>query len=749
MKKKKGSSLIFVLVTFAVIITFGVSVLSLTLVSYKKRLVETTEKRNQYFSESGIDIAYGVIGKTVDKAVEEGNNALDAEIKKLKDPTKSAELTNGDKTYLNADGSINEELLKQNVFLETYKSWILTNIKNDIEDSDYTVENSNNDKPDVKVKNGDSLSFQNNVLTLNLESNFSSTSKTNPSGAKEVKKTIRVTYKIGPAKYNKPISVTTVAVPMDLPWEKKVICANGNLTMKSTYNVTGDIYAKGDTNGGIDIQGGSSNIQGIIATDKNFRLSSNMRVSGNIYAGNIVVGDNTTLNVNSYTDTEGNKLFGSVYTNNDLEVGNANVSISSGFYGINENNDNTTITGADKPSLSSCILVNSNSCPTINITKQAVLMGVGYIKTSPQYQTGESVAVKGNYEAYTQPLKEDKLNQGKYKEDNAYFEYMSPLTLVKGTITDGDMLLEDKSNYINSYIQEKNEQNGSSDKGSVDSSMVFNSSLSKINLADPNKPDSVLTVGAYVSSGHIYKNTYAETVNSQFIRNKMAKYSKVVYNMKSVYDTDAEDKFSFSSPVDENGKTDYADDFNNYQDNQTTTKSGVKNTTIDDLFDFSKITQTVNDIVDLGSKGKYAVYFNGDSNTDCYIIGDGTASSVASKNTINLSGSQGLKGTLVIAKGNVHIEGIINNANCTIVSDSNVIDEDSVNKTLSKNPCVKELMAESIKRHSFLNELFEGNSATSTYTSTLITDTSVESNVGTDIIRDAKQITMGSWRIVK
>lgn len=744
MKKKKGSSLIFVLVTFAVITIFGVSVLSLTLVSYKKRLVDTTEKRNQYFSESGIDIAYGVIGKTVDTAVKEGNEALEAEIVKLQDPTKAAELTDQDKEYLNADGSINEDAIKRNVFLAEYKSYILANIKSNIESNDYAVENNNADKPVVTVKN-DSLSFDsNNILTLNLESKFSSTSKSNPSGPKEVNKTIQVTYKIGPAQYDKPISVTTVAVPLDLPWEKKVICANGNLTMKSTYKVTGDIYAKGDTNGGIDIQGGGSEVNGIIATGENFNMSSSATVNGNIYAGNITVDNGASLNVKSYTDSNGNKLFGSIYTNNDLELGNATVSINSGFYGLKEDPGDVTYSGSSKPPVSSSILINDSSGTSITIQKQVVLVGVGYIKTSPdQYHTGESVAIKGNYEAYTQPLKNDNLNKGVYKEGNVEFEYMSPLTLVKGIKNIvGEMSLDDRDKYIRSYVQEKNEEKGNNDTSSLDG-VFSNNILSNINLPDPTKPDSVLTIGAYVSNGHIYGGKYTvEQVNENFLKNKRVKYSEAVYSMTPIYDTLEEDHFDFLGSINE-------DAFDNYMNNED--KDISKNTTIPyvpgrkGLFDFTKITQNVKDTIDLGSKGKYVVYFNGDGK-DCYVIGDGASSSVEPIDTINLSTNQGVTGAFIVTKGNVHIAGAINNANCTIISGSNVIDEDTASKTLNKNPCVKELMAKAIQKYSFLNGVFKG---TNEENIEIPVDNVVENNVGTDIIRDAKQITMQSWRILK
>ncbi|MBW6410208.1 hypothetical protein [Clostridium weizhouense] len=79
-RKKKGSSLITVVIIFSVLITVGTAMLSMTVGDYKMRVKESTQIKNLYSSESGLDSAYYIIIKTFDKAAEYG----DFKVKQLK-----------------------------------------------------------------------------------------------------------------------------------------------------------------------------------------------------------------------------------------------------------------------------------------------------------------------------------------------------------------------------------------------------------------------------------------------------------------------------------------------------------------------------------------------------------------------------------------------------------------------------------------------------------------------------------------
>lgn len=411
MRKKKGSSMVFVIVTFAVTIIFGFSVLSLTLVSYKKRLVEVDEKRNQYFSEAGIDVAYGIIGKTLDTAVEKANQT----VKSTLDECSQEE----DTTYLKDDGTLDEDKINTEIFQPAYKECIkryiaafieggfpqeLENKDSDIDsinlgnyqsEDNYNVAQDANNKAVVTVTNKDSLAFDDsNNLTLSLQSEFSSNKKS-AGDSGEIHRQIAVNYLIGTPKYNEVYYVKTVKVPYNVVWEK-AISIDGSLSVQGNFNVDGNVYVQGlDNNSnlhddGINVLKGLSNINfnGVVATNGSVNISgtgNTLNVLGNIYSGTVFLqGDKNSVNVKP----EG-ALNGALYTNNDLQIdGTASkVNIDGGFYGINDINEDT-INGTDKPRVSSSILINtsaddikSSNGTQIKIGNKAIIMGVGYINT--------------------------------------------------------------------------------------------------------------------------------------------------------------------------------------------------------------------------------------------------------------------------------------------------------------------------------------------------------------------------------
>ncbi|NFI94676.1 DUF2572 family protein [Clostridium botulinum] len=72
-KKKKGSSLITVVIIFTILIMVGTAILSMTVGDYKIRIKESKRIENLYKSDSGLDVAYDVIIKTFDGAVKFGD----------------------------------------------------------------------------------------------------------------------------------------------------------------------------------------------------------------------------------------------------------------------------------------------------------------------------------------------------------------------------------------------------------------------------------------------------------------------------------------------------------------------------------------------------------------------------------------------------------------------------------------------------------------------------------------------------
>lgn len=213
----------------------------------------------------------------------------------------------------------------------------------------------------------------------------------------------------------------------------------GDLNIKGAkkLNVTGNIFVQGNEfngsinndnrtfvkySGGIILNNDSEtkntiNFNDNVFTRGTFSLKNNVGalIKGDLYARNIYAGDennlsdNSTLTVNKETVTD-----------NDLTVKATNTQINiTDFYGIND----ITVDEGTKVRKSSSIIINdykddknAKKLPSsVTISNKAYIMGVAHINTEDGYQTGESVAVNGNYKAYSVP---DSSGTEKFKYDD-------------------------------------------------------------------------------------------------------------------------------------------------------------------------------------------------------------------------------------------------------------------------------------------------------------------------------------------
>lgn len=76
-RKKRGSSLVIVVIISGILITVGAAMLSMTLGDYKMRMTESTRIKDLYSSESGLDRAYDILIKTFDAGAIYGVNQVD------------------------------------------------------------------------------------------------------------------------------------------------------------------------------------------------------------------------------------------------------------------------------------------------------------------------------------------------------------------------------------------------------------------------------------------------------------------------------------------------------------------------------------------------------------------------------------------------------------------------------------------------------------------------------------------------
>lgn len=283
-----------------------------------------------------------------------------------------------------------------------------------------------------------------------LESKFKESNASKMIGSNERK--LRTIYTLTvPNYYEVTFKNSIVTNTSDIPG----ITVKGNLKVKnSNLDVHGDILVEGDSSEfeadplkkytkGIFLDSKSNksiNFLNNIYCRESINIKDNVtvNVNRNVYAKNLYINsenDNTEksiLNINTDDDSK-------LVLDNDLELNanNAFVNIKN-FYGINDKNDVSD--KSDNMKKSSSIIINKqNSNSILTINKEAYIRGVAHINTEKGYKTGESVAVKGNYNAYSIPI-----------NGNESFIYDNPLQLIDGTINE-------KSEHFFNYWKNENE----------------------------------------------------------------------------------------------------------------------------------------------------------------------------------------------------------------------------------------------------------------------------------------------------
>ena len=294
------------------------------------------------------------------------------------------------------------------------------------------------------------------------------------------KKVIETTFKITAPEYadiiNRSNSSRTLTIQS--PYSN-VITVDGNLNVNNNLTLTGNAWVKGDANtaasenqsivfskynGGIKLASGKSfttnsageHYPGNIYTAGTFSLvnSSNVSLSGNLYSGNTYIGPSSTNDSSSRDNT---MSLGDMITYNDLGINSLSSTITmNNYYGINGETTDSNNGGKNNASKrSSCIIINNYNTirSALNISNDAYIAGVAYINTGDEnsdngeYETGESIAVRGNYKAYQEALTkigENKITPG--------FEYYNPAKLLE-TINGEKATVQDKRDYFNEYYR--------------------------------------------------------------------------------------------------------------------------------------------------------------------------------------------------------------------------------------------------------------------------------------------------------
>lgn len=628
-RKREGASLIYVIITFMFVSMVSVSMLSMVSANYRGRVVENKRIENLYGADSGIDVAYNIIGKTFDAAsmygyycrkelfdnkkgiyATEYKNIQDDIIacqNKIIDENKNdnpnqATINNAKaqiqkdneklELILNEEFKIafanfiqekssdtnSEEMLKYclkngkyvnsviGIGIDKFKTVSINypNSKPDLSGSEVVLSKSSSNKDDVEINK---YSFDISVIS-NFESNTNVTIGTN-------KRTIQANYTLTVPNYDDVFfgkGSTIHNKYLALEGRSLTIGAKMNVENVGALNVDGNIFVQGNdtdsllpTNskvydkyyGGVTLNKSNVNFKKDVITRNTFNIqdSTNVDIEGNLYAGNLYAGKidkklvvndpvgESTLNVI-------NPASGEVILNNDLALKANNTKIKiNDFYGINDKTvkDNSVIATEKN---SSSIIVNGNENSEVEIKKSAYIMGVAYIDTKGKvinketgeksedgYKTGESVAIKGNYRAYSVP---------DINESDDKFSYYEPLNLLDKD--DSATEVDDKSTHFFKYWQNR---------------------LSEINTGGINLPEDTWYTGTIVykdSSGNAKvknDNTHKITLEMEsngIIFNKRKEFAKQAYRLgqeATIYDYNNTSEISVDSLMNFTSISDY------------------------------------------------------------------------------------------------------------------------------------------------------------------------------------------------
>ena len=480
-KKKKGSTFVIVVAVMAIIFTTGTTILAVTANDYKMRINQSKKLQNLYEADSGLDVVENIIIKTSQEAIKYADKEVKKKFTELDDKDRSKDKINElfkDKFYEFLTVRNKEILNLKEVEILEYlileKKYIKSILESGKLEYDSAISNTENrfiiEIPEGGyIKNFDNGKISN--ITIDIKSNFESTE-----GQLKNKKTVSTKYVITAPDYNSEITSINIYPVFD----GKAITADGNMNVeslgnKSIVNISGDIWVQGNNNlgnspeytfdkyiGGIKLDNTSFNINGNIYTANTFHLNNLVNessVNGDIYAKNIYIGKSINSNVSKLNNISFEK---NVVVNNDLALNatNSSIVIKNNFYGINEKT--TEVSTANKALSSSSIIVNDTSnTSTITVNKDSYIMGVAYLNATDEsgnkYQTGESVAVKGNYLAYTDV--DDVLNGA----TNVTLKYYSPLQLLESKNGQSNAIM--KADYFAEYYSKNNNSYNFNDGG--------------------------------------------------------------------------------------------------------------------------------------------------------------------------------------------------------------------------------------------------------------------------------------------
>lgn len=516
-KNNKGSTLLMVMVVISVLSMLGTALISLSVVNYKSKIVERNKKRAFYLAEAGLEEAYARVGKVVEEAIKEGKDQVKNKLRDYKlsksfiEHERNAEkdlISHRDSVFIegiDGEGEIVKEkldILVNEWFKYYYAKYINEHMEAEL--NGYTTEivestmdnnsatisaNKTSDYvvidtcPDVTldINNNPNSYINRDKYVVELNSEFTH---------EGIQKEVQATLTINIPEYNGAYYVKNeiVEIKDNILWTRAITTDESLKINGEDVTINGHIY----TGHGETTNKNHSNAGGLIVGDSSKGI---LNMNGNVYSRDYVLtkANNSEINIkgNVYTNNlvsqgNNNKITlkdGILVTKDDIELNGekSHINIDGSYYGFSDGSGSTishsgsssiVINSADIGDAHGSTLtisgVNSVEAKNIYAENGVFIRGTAYIKNlidpdnnTVDYQTGESVSVKGNYLAYTRELdySDDKKTVRDYvnrniNEGSLEFKFLKPLVLIHSN-TGTNLTAIDKSYYFK-YSQEDN-----------------------------------------------------------------------------------------------------------------------------------------------------------------------------------------------------------------------------------------------------------------------------------------------------
>ncbi|MGN0143541.1 MAG: pilus assembly PilX N-terminal domain-containing protein [Clostridium sp.] len=371
----------------------------------------------------------------------------------------------------------------------------------------------------------------------------------------------------------------------------------------------------------------------------------------NLYAANVYVGNIRKQGLSGSELSEDSKLIvNNMIIDNDLALNSSNTVIGmENFYGINSNTvdnqdeDEEMLKGSENEEQEKAIKKNSSAIivngykdsagdeeSKIKITDKAYIMGVAHIDTLNNYQTGESVAVKGNYTAYAVPISPDEV-----------FKYDKPLQVLD------DDNVNNKAKHFGDYWNGSAENKIKVDKKEADSGGVI-------------LPDKTYSIGSIVykdSNGQLWvKYPNINDSVEKTINEKKSDYAKRVFDLglrKHESGYDFLERYVECS--NDESKMDKVEDM----------LTGVNEEALGTDYDYDEQLDKLN-------HGELGAVFNPDKDSTIEITGTDAKGVIVTKGHVKIKDNADFTG-VIIAGGDLTIEDINNEV--TVTYDKKVVND--------------------------------------------------------------------------